>query len=73
MGQQEITKFLSKNKTKWFTNLQLSKAIKVSHTSTNTCLARLRKYNEVKVKQVKVKQGFITKEIPHYQYTKPNK
>ena len=72
MSQEEITSFLKRNKTKWFRSNDLSRALKISKPSINRCLSRMRKYSEVKEKNVKVmlrsKFGFIKKEVPFYAF-----
>ncbi len=72
MGQEEIDRFLRRNKRKWFTSNQLAAALKVPKTCVNACLSRMRKYSEVKEKREKVKAkcrvGFHYREVPFYSF-----
>lgn len=72
MSQEQIGKFLEKNKAKWYTSSQISQAIGIRRESTNKCLSRMKKHSEVKEKKIRVmlkgKLGLIPKEVPFYSY-----
>ena len=53
MSQAKILKFFEKNKTRWFTAVQVSKKIKIGKTSVNCNFNRLRRFNLILHKQVK--------------------
>lgn len=48
MGQQEVYDFLRKNKGKWFTSKEISKALGISIGSITACLKKLRKTDTIK-------------------------
>lgn len=70
MGQEEIAKFLRRNKAKWYSSSQIARAVNVSKPSINKCLDRMRRHSEVKERKVRVmlkgKLGLIGKEVPFY-------
>ena len=73
MGQDDINNFLRRYRNKWFTSNQLAEGLKVSKSSINRCLGRMRKHEEVNEKAVRVlfrgKLGSsISKEVPFYSY-----
>ena len=73
MSQEEIVGFLRKYRRKWFNSGELAEALKVSKPSINKCLLRMRRYNEVNEKTVRVllrgKLGsLVSKEVPFYSY-----
>lgn len=43
MGQQEVYDFLRKNKRKWYTSKEISKALSISIGSITACLKKLRR------------------------------
>lgn len=52
MGQQEIINFLRHNRTEWYNSRQLSEKTKLTLSSTNTNLFRMKKHGELKLKQM---------------------
>ncbi len=47
MGQQEVSDFLKKHRTKWFTSKEIAKNLKVSTGSVINNLSKLRKSKQV--------------------------
>jgi len=45
MSQQEILKFLKKNKTRWFCSNDIIKELKLANSTTSHNLKKLRNYN----------------------------
>jgi hypothetical protein len=72
MSQEDIVKYLRKNHPKWFTSRQIAGALRVSDSSVNFCLCRLRKYDEVREKCLNVRLpsrfGSINKGVLHFAY-----
>ena len=48
MSQEEVYKFLKKNKNKWFTTKELRKKLKIGCVSAN--LKKLKKYGEIRMR-----------------------
>jgi hypothetical protein len=55
MGQYEVYNFLKKNKTKWFTAREISKALSASFGSIGTNLKKMRDRGELLSKKIKTK------------------
>jgi hypothetical protein len=72
MGQQEIMDFLRLNSRGWFTSRQICEAVNVSLNSVTTCMGRLKRFDEVKVKPVMVvfnsPYGTIRRHVEHFSY-----
>jgi len=58
MGQQEVYDFLRKNRNKWFTSRDISKALSVSIGSVTMSLKKLRKTNIIKYKNTGKRNTF---------------
>ena len=54
MGQDDINNFLRPYRNNWFNSNELAEALKVSRLSINKCLLRMRGYDEVNEKTVRV-------------------
>jgi len=50
MGQQEVSDFLKKHKTTWFTSKEITKKLKVSSGSVINNLSKLRKSKQIMFK-----------------------
>jgi len=73
MTQGQVMDFLRKYRRKWFNSTELAEALKVSRPSINKCLLRMRRYDEVNEKTVRIlfrgKLGSsISKEVLFYSY-----
>jgi hypothetical protein len=70
MSQEQILGFLRRNKAKWYTSSEISKGVNLSKVTVNTGLRRLKKYDEVQEKKLRVmlkgKLGLIPREITFY-------
>lgn len=53
MSQEEILKFLSKHKRKWFATKELREILNISNSAIQNNTARLRKSHDVKYKVVR--------------------
>lgn len=54
MTQQEVLKYLKRNKGKWFTTKEISKAIDLGTGSTNANLNKLFKDSTIYKKEIKI-------------------
>jgi predicted transcriptional regulator len=74
MGQDDINNFLRRYRNKWFSSNELAEVLKVSKSSINRCLGRMRKHEEVNEKTVKVvlRSGYamVYKGVPLYSFKK---
>ena len=61
MGQQEVSDFLKKYKTKWFTSKEIAKSLKVSTGSVINNLSKLRKSKQVLFKKAGRANQYIYK------------
>lgn len=48
MGQEDIIGFLKRDRMGWYNSRQIASALRVSVSSVNCCLSRMRKHSEVK-------------------------
>ncbi len=74
MTQQDIVDFLRKYERIWFNTNEISEALKVSVSSVNRCLVRMRKRSELNEKRVRIMLkggrfgGLINKEVSFYSF-----
>ncbi|MBI2141090.1 HTH domain-containing protein [Candidatus Woesearchaeota archaeon] len=61
MGQQEVSDFLKKHRTKWFTSKEIAKNLKVSTGSVINNLSKLRKSKQVLFKKAGRANQYIYK------------
>jgi len=54
MTQQDILDFLKRYQPKWFNSNEIAEALRLSKTSVNNCLKRMRKHSEVKERTVRI-------------------
>lgn len=57
MSQEDIWLFLKRNRMKWFNADEISKAIGSTKVCVHMRIAKMRKYDEIKEKCVKVSYG----------------
>lgn len=58
MGQEDIAKFLEKNKDEWFSSKMISKAIGVNISSVTISLKKLRMRQDIEFRNAGLRAGY---------------
>jgi hypothetical protein len=69
MGQEEIVSFLRENKGRWFNVSQLSLALNIPKVNVGACIKRMRKYDELNEKSVRLRfQRNVSRDVLHFSF-----
>jgi hypothetical protein len=68
MGQEEIELFLRENRGKWFNVNQLALALDIPKVNIGACVKRMRKYDELNEKLVRLQFRTHSKDVLHFSF-----
>ena len=68
MGQEEIISFLRRYKGSWFNSAQLAFALNIPKVNINASIKRMRKYDELNEKMVRLQFKTHSKDVLHYSF-----